>query len=166
MSIPLHKCEVANFRGMMRPSLPHFVPYVHDDYFHGPHFPPLPYVRSLSLRLLPSTTTMASSCLERWYLCIHAMDSCCLPGLFCQLYSMGRECPESRPNLVRYLYVTQILECCMPLGSFHLASQIVLGSGIGIPASTLCITRRLYNITKIQRVSTSWEDVSDWTCIH
>ncbi|KAI3609865.1 pheromone receptor STE3_Mr4.1 [Moniliophthora roreri] len=36
--------------------------------------------------------------------------------------------------------------------------QILLGAGIGIPASTLCIARRLYKIANLQSVSVTRED--------
>ncbi|KAF9261048.1 STE3-like pheromone receptor [Marasmius fiardii PR-910] len=39
-----------------------------------------------------------------------------------------------------------------------ISTQILLGSGIGIPASILCISRRLYKIAKVQAVSQTRED--------
>ena len=45
---------------------------------------------------------------------------------------------------------------------FHLflATKFLLGAGVGIVASGLCISRRLYSIASIQAVSTSHVDVS------
>lgn len=42
-----------------------------------------------------------------------------------------------------------------------LATKFIIGAGVGIPASTLCINRRLYAITTVRSVSTSREDVSE-----
>ncbi|KAJ7588784.1 STE3-like pheromone receptor [Mycena floridula] len=39
-----------------------------------------------------------------------------------------------------------------------ISTQIILGAAVGIPASTLCITRRLYRITAIRTVSVTRED--------
>ncbi|KAJ4486624.1 pheromone receptor [Lentinula edodes] len=39
-----------------------------------------------------------------------------------------------------------------------ISSQIILGSSVGIPASTLCISRRLYRITSTQTVSITRDD--------
>ncbi|KAJ3730847.1 pheromone receptor [Lentinula raphanica] len=39
-----------------------------------------------------------------------------------------------------------------------ISSQIILGASIGIPASTLCISRRLYRITSTQTVSITRDD--------
>ncbi|KAJ4486637.1 pheromone receptor [Lentinula edodes] len=39
-----------------------------------------------------------------------------------------------------------------------ISSQILAGAGVGIPASTLCITRRLYRLTSIQTVSITRDD--------
>ncbi|KAF9462769.1 STE3-like pheromone receptor [Collybia nuda] len=39
-----------------------------------------------------------------------------------------------------------------------ISSKLMIGVGIGIPASTLCISRRLYNITAVQTVSVTRED--------
>ncbi|KII83813.1 hypothetical protein PLICRDRAFT_119070 [Plicaturopsis crispa FD-325 SS-3] len=39
-----------------------------------------------------------------------------------------------------------------------ISSKLLLGVGIGIPASSLCISRRLYKITAIQTVSVSRQD--------
>nr|AWT57989.1 Pheromone receptor [Lentinula edodes] len=40
-----------------------------------------------------------------------------------------------------------------------ISSQIILGAGVGIPASTLCISRRLYRIISTQTVSITRDDV-------
>ncbi|KAJ3973665.1 pheromone receptor [Lentinula raphanica] len=39
-----------------------------------------------------------------------------------------------------------------------ISSQILAGAGVGIPASTLCITRRLYRLTSTQTVSITRDD--------
>ncbi|KAJ3872191.1 pheromone receptor [Lentinula edodes] len=39
-----------------------------------------------------------------------------------------------------------------------ISSQIILGASVGIPASTLCISRRLYRITSTQTVSITRDD--------
>ncbi|KAJ3746243.1 pheromone receptor [Lentinula detonsa] len=39
-----------------------------------------------------------------------------------------------------------------------ISSQIILGAGVGIPASTLCISRRLYRIISTQTVSITLDD--------
>ncbi|KAJ3847043.1 pheromone receptor [Lentinula lateritia] len=39
-----------------------------------------------------------------------------------------------------------------------ISSQIILGAGVGIPASTLCISRRLYRIISTQTVSITRDD--------
>ena len=46
------------------------------------------------------------------------------------------------------------------LSYFFLATKFLLGAGVGIVASALCISRRLYAIASIQTVSTSHIDVS------
>ena len=44
--------------------------------------------------------------------------------------------------------------------SFFLsATRISLGAAVGIPASSLCIMRRLYNISKVQAVATTRAEV-------
>lgn len=60
-------------------------------------------------------------------------------------------------------------DICMFLGSFStpvididsypIASKIIIGASIGIPAATLCISRRLYTITAVQTVSITRQDV-------
>jgi len=40
-----------------------------------------------------------------------------------------------------------------------LATKLLLGAGIGIPAATLCISRRLYSIAAVQTVSVTRADV-------
>lgn len=40
------------------------------------------------------------------------------------------------------------------------ASKFVLGAGVGIPAASLCISRRLYTIAAIQTASVTRQDVS------
>jgi pheromone a factor receptor len=40
------------------------------------------------------------------------------------------------------------------------ASKIIIGVSIGIPAATLCISRRLYSLTAVQTVSITRDDVS------
>jgi hypothetical protein len=40
------------------------------------------------------------------------------------------------------------------------ASKYLLGAGVGIPAASLCIIRRLYKITAVQTVSVTRRDVS------
>ncbi|KAK7026810.1 a-factor receptor [Paramarasmius palmivorus] len=39
-----------------------------------------------------------------------------------------------------------------------ISTQVILGAGIGIPASILCISRRLYNITSVQTASITHKD--------
>ncbi|KZP13965.1 STE3-like pheromone receptor [Athelia psychrophila] len=39
-----------------------------------------------------------------------------------------------------------------------ISSKLLLGAGIGIPASSLCISRRLYNIAAVQATSSSRQD--------
>ncbi|THU83841.1 STE3-like pheromone receptor [Dendrothele bispora CBS 962.96] len=39
-----------------------------------------------------------------------------------------------------------------------IATQLVLASGVGLPAATLCISRRLYKITSVQTVSITRDD--------
>ena len=41
----------------------------------------------------------------------------------------------------------------------RIATRIILAASVGIPASSLCIMRRLYSISKIHAVATSREDV-------
>ena len=41
------------------------------------------------------------------------------------------------------------------------ASKLILGAGVGITASTLCISRRLYTIATVQSASISHSDVRD-----
>lgn len=48
---------------------------------------------------------------------------------------------------------------CLPLINRSSATKMMIGVSIGIPASTLCISRRLYSITAIQTVSVTREDV-------
>ena len=43
---------------------------------------------------------------------------------------------------------------------FYLATRITIGAAVGIPASSLCIMRRLYSISKIQAVATTRAEVS------
>lgn len=40
-----------------------------------------------------------------------------------------------------------------------LATKFIIGAGVGIPASTLCINRRLYKIAALSAVSISRNDV-------
>jgi pheromone a factor receptor len=50
---------------------------------------------------------------------------------------------------------------CLPSDlSIFQATKFLLGAGVGIVASGLCISRRLYSIASIQAVSTSHVDVS------
>jgi len=46
--------------------------------------------------------------------------------------------------------------CCTDL---LLVTQLMLASGVGLPAAILCISRRLYKITSVHSVSNSREDV-------
>lgn len=48
----------------------------------------------------------------------------------------------------------------LPVIDAFAASQIILGASVGIPASTLCISRRLYRIVSTQTVSITRDDVS------
>lgn len=41
-----------------------------------------------------------------------------------------------------------------------LATKFIIGAGIGIPAASLCINRRLYNIAAVQQTSTGLREVS------
>lgn len=46
------------------------------------------------------------------------------------------------------------------LTSRPLATKFLIGAGIGIPAASLCINRRLYKITSVQTATTTYEEVS------
>jgi pheromone a factor receptor len=58
-----------------------------------------------------------------------------------------------------------ICECGLPwkrIGTYRAkASKFLLGAGVGITASTLCISRRLYIIATVQNASISRSDVRD-----
>ena len=47
----------------------------------------------------------------------------------------------------------------MILTSCCLGSRYLIGASVGIPASSLCIIRRLYYMTKLQTVSIGKEEV-------
>lgn len=51
--------------------------------------------------------------------------------------------------------------CSHYIKSFRLATKFLLGAGVGIPASSLCINRRLYNIASVRVVSVTRQDVSN-----
>ena len=93
--------------------------------------------------------------LEHGHLPVHDLDG---PGMLEPIHQFrglefGRH--QQGTSLVRYLYV--FLRFCI-LGvahRSHAATQFMIGSAVAIPAASLCINRRLYQIASVQSVTKS-----------
>lgn len=57
-----------------------------------------------------------------------------------------------------------VLSFSMELTVCAIATKFIIGAGVGIPASTLCINRRLYKITSVRCVSVTPEEVRLCPC--
>ncbi len=124
----------------------------------GSDIPSVPNPRVYWLRARAHSLAVAPTGVELGHLSFHGVDGC---GAVEQIYQRG--CMAQQycglgAGVVRYLCVSSVHiffhEC-----SYLVATRIDLASGLGLTASSLCISRRLYNIAACQTVSVSKEDV-------
>ena len=60
--------------------------------------------------------------------------------------------------------------CIIPISSMsntetRIATKFIIGAGVGIPAASLCINRRLYQIATVQQTVSGFREVSLlWHC--
>jgi len=118
-----------------------------------------PHLPSLLCFCLPwlcshiDSTSMARPGLEFWNMFLHDVGVFGMLESIHKLCYLGGKCLESGTDLVWYLSVPlTIVEMNYWLTKIDPAIRIMMGASVGLPAASLCINRRLYQIASIQAV--------------
>ena len=113
----------------------------------------LQYCKSLSCSVpysfIPGSTIHS---MEYRNMRVYALDRFWMSHPLHQLHSLDRQCDQLGTCMVRYRYISTF-RVLFVVTNIDTASHYIVGGSIGIPASSLCIIRRLYYITKLQSLS-------------